>query len=564
MAISTAEQASRLSFLRRGERLANAAVLVLSLIVALPVITVLVLAFLPAENIWPHMLATVLPGYIWRTLLLMSGVGALSFVIGTGTAWLVTMCRFPARKVFQWALLVPLALPTYIVAYTYVDFLTYAGPLQGWLRSLAGWKTPHDYWFPEIRSIGGGIVILAFVLYPYVFLTARASFLRQSTSQLEVARTLGRTAWGAFFSVALPSARPAIAVGVSLAMMECLNDIGAAGFFGIRTLSVGIYTTWLAEGNLGGASQIAAVMLIFVLAFLWVERAGRQKQSFAPSARKQRPIRRVHLKGWRAGLAFVACLLPVLLGFIVPGVILLRFAFNRFGDGLTLAYAKAVGHSLILSVLAAAIAVCLGLILAYAARQTHSAMVRHATRVASIGYAVPGTVMGLGILIPFAAFDNTVDGFMRSAFGISTGLLLSGTIAAVTYSYVARFLAISTGTLESGLQRVTPNVAAAARTLGRSPFAAFLEVHLPILRPALVTAGLLVFVDCMKELPATLILRPFDFETLATSVFTLASLDQLEESALPALTIVLTGLIPVILLSRTLRDPRRMQEILTP
>jgi iron(III) transport system permease protein len=564
MALPAADHAPRHSPVSRGERLENAAVLILSLIVALPIITVLALAFLPAENIWPHMLATVLPGYVWRTLLLMTGVGALSFVIGTGTAWLVTMCRFPARKVFQWALLVPLALPTYIVAYTYVDFLTYAGPLQGWLRSLAGWKTPHDYWFPDIRSIGGGIVILAFVLYPYVFLTARASFLRQSTSQLEVARTLGRTAWGAFFSVALPSARPAIAVGVSLAMMECLNDIGAAGFFGIRTLSVGIYTTWLAEGNLGGAAQIAAVMLIFVFAFLWIERAGRRQQTFAPSARKNRPIRRVRLKGWRAGLAFLACFLPVLLGFIVPGVILLRFAFNRFGDGITLAFAKAAGHSLILSVLAAAIAVCLGLVLAYAARHTHSATVRHATRIASIGYAVPGTVMGLGILIPFAAFDNTVDGFMRSAFGISTGLLLSGTIAAVTYSYVARFLAISTGSLESGLQRVTPNVAAAARTLGRSPFAAFIEVHLPILRPALVSAGLLVFVDCMKELPATLILRPFDFETLATSVFTLASLDQLEESALPALTIVLTGLIPVILLSRTLRDPRRMQEILTP
>ena len=255
---------------------------------ALPVITVLVLAFLPAENIWPHMLATVLPGYVWRTLLLMAGVGALSFVIGTGTAWLVTMCRFPARKVFQWALLVPLALPTYIVAYTYVDFLTYAGPLQGWLRALAGWKTPHDYWFPEIRSIGGGDRHSGFGALSLRVPHRAREFPRQSTSQLEVARTLGRTAWGAFFSVALPSARPAIAVGVSLAMMECLNDIGAAGFFGVRTCrSASIRPGWR-EGNLGGAAQIAAVMLIFVFAFLWIERAGRQQQTFAPSARKNR------------------------------------------------------------------------------------------------------------------------------------------------------------------------------------------------------------------------------------------------------------------------------------
>jgi len=548
----------------KADRLIDIAILIVSLVMALPVITVAVLALFPAENIWPHLIATVLPGYVWRTVVLMLGVGALSLIIGTGTAWLVTMCRFPLRKVFQWALLVPLALPTYIVAYAYVDFLTYAGPLQGWLREVMGWKTPHDYWFPEVRSMGGAIVILALVLYPYVFLTARASFLRQSTSQLEAARTLGRTAWGAFFSVALPSARPAIAVGVSLVMMECLNDIGAAGFFGIRTLSVGIYTTWLGEGNLGGASQIAAVMLIFVFAFLWIERIGRHQQSFAPSARKNRPIRRVPLKGWRATLAFLACALPVMLGFIVPGAILLRFALHRFGDGLTPAFARAAGHSLVLSILAAAIALLLGLILAYGARNARSVLVRYATRIASIGYAVPGTVMGLGILIPFAAFDNSVDGMMRSTFGISTGLLLSGTIAAVTFAYVARFLAISAGSIESGLQRVTPNVAAAARTLGRSPLASFFEVHLPILRPALVSASLLVFVDCMKELPATLILRPFDFETLATSVFTLASLDQLEESALPALTIVATGLIPVILLSRTLRDPRRMREILTP
>ncbi|HUR43234.1 MAG TPA: iron ABC transporter permease, partial [Aestuariivirga sp.] len=386
--------------------------------------------------------------------------------------------------------------------------------------------------------------------------TARASFIRQPATQIEVARALGQTPWGAFRNVALPMARPAIAVGVSLALMECLNDIGAVGFFGVRTLSLGIYTTWLAQGNLGGAAQISAVMLVFVFALLWIERAARRQQAFATPSQRGHGGRRVKLKGWRGWAAFTVCVLPIFLGFVLPGLVLINFAAHRFSDAANLAYAQAVWHSLILAATAAIAAVGLGLILAYANRIVDSAPTRQIIRLASVGYAMPGTVLGIGVLIPLAAFDNGLDGLMRQRFGISTGLLLSGTIAAVTYAYVVRFLAISLGTVESGLEKVTPNLAAVARTLGRGPLAAFREVHLPLLRPALVSAALLVFVDCMKELPATLILRPFDFETLATTVFTLASLDQLEESALPALTIVAAGLLPVILLSRTLRDPK--------
>jgi iron(III) transport system permease protein len=538
-------------------------ILILSLALAIPALTIVYLALTPADNVWPHLISTVLPGYVWRTAALIAGVGALTFVIGTGTAWLVTMCSFPLRRAFQWALLVPLATPTYIVAYTYVDFLSYSGPLQTALRAAMGWATPSDYWFPEIRSLGGAIVVLSFVLYPYVFLTARASFVRQPHGYLEVARTLGQSPWGVFYKIALPLARPAIAVGVSLAMMECLNDIGAVGFFGVRTLSLGIYTTWLAQGNLGGAAQISAVMLVFVFALLWIERQGRKRQAYAPSARRTHPIRRFKLNGMPATAALLACAIPVILGFVVPGLILFDFATTRISGSVTSAFANAAWHSLLLSTAAAAFAVLLGLCLAYANRLTHSSLVRQTIRIASVGYAMPGTVLGLGILIPFAAFDNALDSFMRDSFGVSTGLLLSGSIAAVTFAYVVRFLAISFGTLESGLQRVTPNLAAAARTLGRGPLQALREVHLPMLRPSLVTAALLVFVDCMKELPATLILRPFDFETLATTVFTLASLDQLEESALPALTIVAAGLIPVILLARTLRDPKQTR-IVTP
>ncbi|MCB1380091.1 MAG: iron ABC transporter permease [Alphaproteobacteria bacterium] len=541
-----------------SERLLKAGALATGLAVALPVLTIVYLAAAPAENIWPHLFATVLPSYLLQTLGLMLGVGAITFVVGTATAWLVTTCRFPLHRVFQWASLMPMAMPGYIVAYAYVDFLSFAGPLQTGLRHMFGWKTPADYWFPEIRSLGGAVFVLSMVLYPYVFLTARASFMRQPATQMEVARALGQTPWGAFRSVALPLARPAIAVGVSLALMECLNDIGAANFFGVRTLTLGIYTTWLSQGNLGGAAQIAAVMLVLVLALLWMERTARRQQSFGVPARRSRPAPAVKLRGWRRWLAFSACLAPILIGFVVPGLILLNFALDRLGDAASLAFLTAAGHSLLLAGLAAAIALLLGLVLGYANRGPTRGITPKIIRLASMGYAVPGTVLGIGVLIPLAAFDNTLDGFMRDRFGIATGLLLSGSIAAVTFAYVARFLAVSFGSVESGLEKVTPSVAAAARVLGRGPIAAFIEVHLPMLRPALVSAVLLVFVDCMKELPATLILRPFDFETLATTVFTLASLDQLEESALPALAIVAVGIIPVILLARTQRDPKIM------
>ena len=538
-----------------NERLISSAAAITGLALALPVLTIIVLALTPSENIWPHLIATVLPGYVLRTVELLAGVGVITFVTGTATAWLVTMCRFPLRPLFLWASLLPMAMPGYIVAYAYVDFLSYAGPLQTWARGVFGWTRPGDYWFPDIRSMGGAIFVLSMVLYPYVFLTARASFIRQPATQLEVARALGQTPWGAFRSVALPLARPGIAVGVSLALMECLNDIGAAGFFGVRTLTLGVYTTWLAQGNLGGAAQISAVMLLFIFALVWFERSARRKQSFVLPSQRPRQPDRIRLTGWQRWLAVIACALPIVIGFIVPALVLMSFAVSRLHDAVSLPYLRAAGHSLLLAGLAAMIAVGLALILGYANRMPRQGFTRQIIRVASMGYAIPGTVLGIGVLIPLAGFDNALDSFFRDRFGFSSGLLLSGSIAAIIFAYVVRFLAVSFGAIESGLQKVTPNVAAAARMLGRGPLSAFREVHLPLLRPALVSAALLVFVDCMKELPATLILRPFDFETLATTVFMLASLDQLEQSALPALTIVAAGLLPVILLSRTLQEP---------
>ncbi|NNE23071.1 MAG: iron ABC transporter permease [Rhizobiales bacterium] len=530
-----------------------------SALLLLPIAAIAYLALTPSENIWPHLVATVLPDYLAQTAMLMFGVGALTFVIGTSSAWMITMYGFPGRKVLQWMLLVPLAMPTYIIAYTYVDMFEYAGPFQSALREAAGWTAKSQYWFPDIRSTGGAIFVMSLVLYPYVFITARASFMRQSVGHLEVARTLGRSPAGVFFTVALPLARPAIAVGVSLAMMECLNDIGAVEHFGVRTLTLGIYSTWLGRGNLGGAAQIALVMFIFVIALLWLERFGRKKQSYFSTSSHDYPVRRTRLRGWRRWAASLLCFLPVGFGFALPGGLLLSFALARFGDAATPAFADAVINTLVLASFAAAIAVLIGLFLAYANRIAGNLAVRMAVRMASVGYAIPGTVLGIGILVPLAATDNAVSRFAENTFGFSTGLILSGSIAAITFGYVVRFLAISHGNLETGLQRVTPSLAAAARTLGRTPVGALRDVHLPLIRPALVSAALLVFVDCMKELPATLILRPFNFETLSTMVYTLASLDQLEDSALAALTIVASGIIPVIILSRTMRGkkPRR-------
>lgn len=538
---------------REPEKLWSIGAIVLSLLVAAPVVAIAFLAISPTENIWPHLISTVLPGYVKTTLLLMFGVGFLTFVVGTGTAWLVTTCRFPGRSVLQWALLIPLAMPTYIIAYTYVDLFEYSGIIQTSLRTTFGWTSTKDYWFPEIRTLPGAIFVMSFVLYPYVYLTSRATFARQSAGFLEVSRTLGRGPWGAFYSVALPMARPAIVIGVSLAMMEALNDIGAVEFFGVNTLTVGIYVTWLSRSNLGGAAQIACIMLAFVFLLIWLERAARRHQKYHDNSSRQRQPHPVQLTGGRKWLVTVICTLPIVFGFVIPGIVLVDASLIFYDDAFDGRYLSYVSNSLILSSTAAVTAVLVGCFLAYAHRLSRSRIVQFAIRFSSIGYAVPGAVLGIGILIPLAGADNFIDGLAREFLGVSTGLMMTGTIFALVFAYLVRFLAISYGAIEAGLTRVTPSLEMAARTLGRTATGTFTEIHLPLIRPAIGTAGLLVFVDCMKELPATLILRPFNFDTLATHVYTLASLELLEESALSALTIVSVGIIPVILLSKTLQ-----------
>jgi iron(III) transport system permease protein len=525
-------------------------------IILLPIGTIVVLALNSEQNVWPHLLATVLPRALADTLILMAGVGALAGVLGTAAAWLVTMYRFPGRGLLDRLLVLPLAMPTYIVAYCYVELLDYSGPVQQALRALFGWQSARDYWFPEIRTLGGCVLVLASVLYPYVYLSARASFAQQSVCVLEVARTLGQTPFGAFQRVALPLARPALAAGVALALMECLNDLGAAQYLGVQTLTVSIYTTWLQRSNLAGAAQIALVALLLVLALLLSERVARGGARVHHTTGRYRAIPFSDLQGWRAYIVAAACAMPVIVGFILPLLVLLAQASTYLSEALMLGFWRAVRNSVTVAGAAAVSTVCAGLALVYARRLTANALVRAVVPIAGLGYALPGTVLALGLLLPLAAFDNAADSVLRSALGISSGLLLSGSLFIIVLAYTVRFLAIALGTLEAGFEKLSPNLDAVARTLGETALSSLRRVHVPLLIPALGAAALLVFVDGMKELPATLLLRPFNFETLATHAYSYAALEQFERAALGALTIVLIGLVPVLLLHQAVAGGR--------
>jgi iron(III) transport system permease protein len=461
------------------------------------------------------------------------------------------MYRFPGRGLFDWLLILPLALPTYITAYCYGEFLDFTGPVQSALRDLGGFRNYQDYWFPSIRSLGGAIFIFSCVLYPYVYLTARASFALQSIHVLEVARTLGRTGTGALFAVALPMARPALAAGLSLALMECLNDVGAVEYLGVRTLTLSVFDAWIQRSSISGAAQLALVMFFFVMALVSLERYGRRQHRFQ-TGRTDRPVPEHRLPGGKGSLAALACIVPLTVGFIVPVGVLVDGAIAQgaqygLGD-----YARAAGNSLLLSSLAAIIVVVLALVLGAALRLSRGWIVSGAVRVSSLGYAIPGTVVALGLIVPLAGLDNFISGLMQRWIGVQTGLLLSGTAFALLLAYTVRFMAVAFGSVEAGWQRLSPNLDAAARTLGASPMRMLGSVHLPLLRPAIGAAALLVFVDTMKELPATLLLRPFNFETLATHIYVYASQEQFEHSAIAALTIVVVGLIPLILMHHAL------------
>ena len=531
-------------------------VLAVAFVVAMPLVSVLWLAASPEGAIWEHLLSTVLWRYLGNTLALGAGVAVGTLVIGVATAWLVTMCRFPGRRLFEWALLLPLAVPAYVIAYVYTDLLDFAGPVQRALRAVFGWASAADYWFPAIRTLGGAIVMFSLVLYPYVYLLARSAFLAQSVAVLEVSRTLGRTGWGTFRAVALPMARPALVVGLALVLMETLNDFGTVEYFAVRTLTLGIFNVWLGMNSIEGAAQLASILLVFVLILIGCERAQRSGRGFQELRDRYKPLPGYPLRGGPALAAFLACLAPIALGFAVPSAILTGYALRFYEVTLEKDYLSYAANSVLLSGSAAVAAVAIALFMAYALRLQGNRVMRGMAWVASLGYGVPGAVLAVGAIIPLTWFDNTVDGFMRATFGFSTGLLITGSALAVVVGYVVRFLALSFGTVEAGLAKVTRSMDDAARSLGHRPLAVLRRIHLPMLRGSLLTAGLLVFVDSMKELPMTLLLRPFNFETLATFVYQFAGEELLEECALAALTIVVVGIGPVIVLSAAIRRSR--------
>jgi len=453
-----------------------------------------------------------------------------------------------------------LAIPAYIIAYTYTGMLDFEGPVQGQLRAWFGWRYG-DYWFPEIRSLGGAMAMLSLVLYPYVYMITRAAFLEQSLGVLEVSRTLGSGPWGSFFRVALPLARPAIVTGLSLALMETLADYGTVQYFGVSTFTTGIFRTWFGLGDSAAAAQLAAMLMGFVFFLIVVERWSRKRARFHHSAHKQVMPKRYRLRGWTKWLAFTACLLPVLFGFVLPAVQLLVWTLTTAQQTLDNRFWLLTWHSLYLAALAAVIAVALALLMSYGKRLHPGRVVTAGVRLASMGYAVPGTVIAVGVLLPFAWIDNTLDAWMRRNFDVSTGLLLSGTLLALLFAYTVRFLSVSIQAVEAGLGKIRTSMDDAARSLGIGPMEVLRRIHLPLMRSTVLTALLLVFVDVLKELPATLILRPFNFNTLAVRAYEMAADERLADAGAPALMIVAVGIVPVILLSRAISRGQAGQEL---
>ncbi len=520
-----------------------------ALFVLAPLANLLRLAVHGDTEIWQHLVAYVLPAALRDTLLLLAGVAIVTGAVGTGTAWLVTAYRFPGRDSLAWLLALPLALPTYLVAYIYVDMFDALGPVQNLIEAITGARP--GAWYPQIRSLGGAVFVFSLVLYPYVFLAARAMFQTQSASLFEVARTLGATRFMLARHVALPLARPALAVGLSLALMETLNDIGASEYLGVRTLTLSIFTTWLNRSSLPSAAQIACIMLVVVAGLVWLERYGRRDKRFHLGARRSRTLTPIVLTGRAALTACLVCALPVLLGFALPAAYLVHQVFMR---GLLIGFdPDLIRHTLTTLALAAAAtvaALAIGLAAVVATRLLRRPSADATLMFAGLGYAVPGTVLALALLSPLVWIDDGINWVARGLTGAGVGLVIAGSSAAIVIAYVIRFLAIATGSAAAGLARISTHVDDAARTLGEKPGGVMRRIHIPLARPALGGAALLVFVDCLKELSATLLLRPLNVETLSTYIYQFATRGTFEEGSLAALLIVAAGLLPVIWMVR--------------
>ncbi len=509
----------------------------------------------PAREIWAHLIDTVLLDYISNSLLLLTGVAALSLILGVIPAWLVTMYRFPLSRQLEWALLLPMAMPAYIIAYSYAGMLDVTGPVQTLLRELSGWNY-YDYWFPDVRSPGGAIIMLALVLYPYIYLLARAAFIEQSICVLEVSRTLGCNSVNAFQRVALPLARPAIIVGLSLVVMETLADYGTVQYFGIPTFTVGIFRTWFGLGSSLAAAQLAALLLCFIAVFLYLEKQSRRRARFHHTSNRYSNLMQKQLRGRHAVLALSYCLLPLCFGFILPLCRLLGQALNTYADILDSGFYRLLLHSLSLAFATALLALALALFMAYTNRSNRSRLNIFMARFVSLGYAIPGTVVAVGVLIPFSWFNSAADTLLPAWSGVDNGLFIYGSLFTLVFAYLVRFLTVSINTVEAGLDKIKPEMDEAAKAAGASPSNIIKRIHIPMMRGSLLTALLLIFVDVLKELPATLILRPFNFNTLAVRAYEFANEERLADAAVPALAIVLAGIIPVILISNSISNSR--------
>ncbi|WP_429125881.1 ABC transporter permease [Aeromonas veronii] len=527
----------------------------IALLLGLPVIALLFSAFSAEGKLFRHLADTVLLDYLGNTLGLVVGVVLLSLLFGVPTAWLVAMCQVPGRRALQWALMLPMAMPSYIVAYVYTDLLDYSGPLQAGLRALFGWNSPADYWFPAVRSLGGAAWVLALVLFPYVYLLTRASFLEQSVSLIHSSRLLGCTPWQSFRRLSLPLARPAIMVAVSLVAMETLADFATVHFFAINTLTTAVYDTWLGYGSLATAAKLSCLMLLAVVLLIALERRSRSRQQvFQKSMGHEQPLR-YPLKGMSRALAGLWCWGLVLAGFGLPFVILLDYGVRYFELSWTPEFVRFAGNSLAISALTALLATGIALLLGFFRRLDGGIKSLLPLRIAAMGYAMPGTVLAIGVLVPLTALDFAINDLAEWLGRQGPGLLLTGTITAIVFGYLVRFVAIAIGSVESSMGKISPSLDMAARSLGQGDGGMLRRVHLPLVRRGLFAGAMLVFIESMKELPAALLLRPFNFDTLATHVYQFVSDEMLERGALGAIVIVLVGLLPLIWVNRSLDSP---------
>ena len=532
-----------------GARILNGLAWIVAFLCVAPILAAAISAFGGSWETWQSLVATVLPGYAVNTLLLVLLVGVGTAAVGTGAAWLVTMFRFPGSALLEVVLVLPLAFPAYVLAYAYTDILSHAGPVQSTLRAVFGWG-PRDYWFPNVRSLPGAAFMLTCVLYPYVYLLARTAFGQQSVTAYLAARTLGQGPLGAFLRVSLPMARPAIAGGVLLAIMETIADYGTVAYFSVRTFSTGIYQAWFSMSDRGAAAQLALCLLGFALLLAVLERIQRGQARSHMRGAELRDFERQRLRGLAAWLASFFCAVPVIVGFLLPVIVLGQLAASSGQNVFDAKYARFVGNSLTLAGVAAVLTVAGAILIGFRARMLPGRASQTLVLGAGLGYAVPGGVIAVGLLVPFAALDNAIDAWMRTHFGVATGLLFTGTIWLLVLAYVARFMATALNGFDAGLATISPRIDAVARTLGRSPPVILAGVHLPILKGSVLTALLIVFVDVMKELPATLIMRPFNFDTLAVQAHRLATDERLAQAAVPSLVIVAIGLLPVVLVCR--------------